>query len=445
MSVLDKIVNKSAKVCVVGLGYVGLPLTKAIIQAGYTVIGLDTNIEKINKLSKGESYLESISNKEIVSWNDSGKFKATDDMDLVDADVYLICVPTLLDEHRKPDMNPISKTIVRIALNLLDEYPDQQKLIVLESTTYPGTTEEIIEKTLHEFNHSADNCLVAFAPEREDPGRQTHTTGNIPRVVGANTEEARKAAAAFYTNVCGSVHIVSSTKVAEATKLYENIYRLINISYVNEMKVLFDRMDIDIWEVIEAAKTKPFGFSAFYPSAAASGACIPVNPYYLMLKANQHRYFPKVMSAAMQVNEEMPKYVVEKIYQALNSDHKSIADSNILIVGASYKPDIGDLRESAIFPILDTLLDAHANVLYHDTYCPVIKGTPKRPEYEIRSRDLDADALRRIYDCVVILTNHKNVNYQMILDNATLIVDTRNCLSNMSDVQNLYRPTIIKA
>ncbi len=418
MSLIEKINKRNARVGIIGLGYVGLPLVIEFCKEGFQVTGFDVDSEKVEKLKKGESYIKHIDSL-FISECRSTFSPTTDFSKLSDIDCILICVPTPLNRYREPDLSYVFNTTKIIANHLR-----KGQLIVLESTTYPGTTDEDMKYILEETGMKAGtDFYLAYSPEREDPNNKDFTTRTIPKVVGGYTSECLKTAITLYSNIIEKVVPVSSTKAAEATKLLENIYRSVNIALVNEMKMLFDRLGIDIWEVIEAAKTKPFGFHPFYPGPGLGGHCIPIDPFYLTWKAREYDMPTKFIELAGEINTYMPYYVVQKTIDALNNKGKSVKDSKILILGLAYKRDIDDLRESPSFKIIELLNDKGAEVDYNDPYVP---KTQKMRKYNLKkeSVSLTAENINR-YDCIIVATEHSTYDAELILKNAKLVIDTR--------------------
>lgn len=434
LKLLKKIKNKTARIGVIGLGYVGLPLVMVFDRAGFPVTGFDSDSRKVESLKKGKSYIKHISSENIKQLNKSNKtntFVPTTDFSLLKkVDCILICVPTPLSKHREPDLSYVFNTTETIRRNLKKGH-----LIILESTTYPGTTDEDMRAILEETGLKAGkDFFLAYSPEREDPNNKDFSTGNIPKVVGGYTKNCLEVAKALYDTIISKTVPVSSTKAAEATKLLENIYRAVNIALVNEMKMLFDRMDIDIWEVIEAASTKPFGFTPFYPGPGLGGHCIPIDPFYLTWKAREYDVSTKFIELAGEINTHMPYYVVQKTIEALNERGKSIKHAKILILGLTYKKDIDDERESPSFKIIEFLNQKGAVVDYNDPYLPIPKKM-RKGKLDKHSIPLTAKNLNK-YDCVVISTDHSDYDPDFIVKNARLIVDTRNMIKNSSRYSN---------
>lgn len=427
---LKKIKSKKASIGIIGLGYVGLPLVKEFNRAGFKVKGFDVDHEKVNMLNSGKSYIKHISSENIKRLVMTGRFNATSDFSrLKGADCIIICVPTPLNEHREPDLSYVFNTTGVIA-----KYLRKGQLVVLESTTYPGTTDEDMKAILEKTGLKAGkDFYLAYSPEREDPGNKNFVTSSIPKVVGGYTRNCLRTAKALYDSVIIRTVPVSSTKVAEATKLLENIYRAVNIALVNEMKILFDKMGMDIWEVIEASKTKPFGFQAFYPGPGLGGHCIPIDPFYLTWKAREYGFPTRFIELAGEINTSMPLYVVSKVLDSLNERGKSIKGSKILILGLAYKKDVDDIRESPSLQLIELLKDKGALVDYNDPYVP---KTPKLRHYNFRmaSVPLTEKNLRK-YDCVLISTDHSAYKYDFIAKHARLIIDTRNAMKQVSGVK----------
>jgi UDP-N-acetyl-D-glucosamine dehydrogenase len=419
--------NLKEKVGVIGLGYVGIPLIREFAALEFTVIGFDIDEQKVEMLNKGKSYLRHIESSLIQSWVESGRFHATTDFSkLKEVDAILICVPTPLNEHREPDLSYVISTTEVIAGNLKKNH-----LVALESTTYPGTTEEVMLPILEKTGLKAgEDFFLVYSPEREDPGNMQFTTSKIPKVVGGYTEKCLKRAVSLYGNIV-EVIPVSSTRAAEAVKILENTYRAINIAMVNELKMLFDRMDIDVWEVIDAAKTKPFGFQAFYPGPGLGGHCIPIDPFYLTWKAKEYDFNTRFIELAGEVNTQQPYYVVRKVIDVLNHYEKSLKGSKVLIVGIAYKKDVSDMRESPALKIFELLKEKGAEVEYYDPYVPETGPHRKYPETKLESIKYSTEKIGE-YDLVLILTDHTDLPYDEILRNAKVIVDTRNAFPTKS-------------
>lgn len=420
---IAKIESRETVVGVIGLGYVGLPLAREFLKKNFTVLGFDVDEEKVVKICNGESYIKHIGADFLKKYvTEVGTFKATSDFSrLKEVDFIIICVPTPLDEHYNPDLSYVLNSTREIA-----KYLHRGQVVVLESTTYPGTTEDemlpILEGTGLKVG---EDFYLGYSPEREDPGNKEFATGNIPKVVSAVTDNGLEVLTLLYSQIV-SVVAVSSPKVAEACKILENTYRAINIALVNELKVILDRMDIDIWEVIEAAKTKPFGFQPFYPGPGLGGHCIPIDPFYLTWKAKEYDVHTHFIELAGEINNTMPYYVIEKVMKALNARRLSIVDADILVIGVAYKPDVDDTRESPALKVIDLLIKEGARVAYYDPYIPIMPKTRKY-DFKLQSvqlKQMDDD----YYDAAVIVTDHSAIDYREILEKAKIVIDTRNAL-----------------
>lgn len=428
---LKKIQDKSVRVGIIGLGYVGIPLALEFCEQGIKVLGFDIDEKKVELLNNGISYIKHISSEKIKNVVNNEYFAATNDFKrLKEVDAILICVPTPLNHNREPDLSYIENTATVISENLREG-----QLICLESSTYPGTTNEIIKPRLDEpLNPELANkklevgkdYFLAYSPEREDPNNPNFTTKKIPKVVGGYTSNCLEVAKGLYDLIIEKTVPVSSTKVAEAVKLLENIYRSVNIALVNELKMVFDKMGIDIWEVIEAAKTKPFGFQAFYPGPGLGGHCIPIDPFYLTWKAREYDVSTKFIELAGEINTYQPYFVVQKVIEALNDNNKTLRDSKILVLGVAYKKNVDDMRESPTLKLIDILSEKDAIVDYNDPYCPIIPKTRKY-DFGLKSIDLTKENLEK-YDLVLIVTDHDDYDFNFIYENAKLIVDTRNAI-----------------
>jgi UDP-N-acetyl-D-glucosamine dehydrogenase len=428
MSFISKIEKKQVTIGVIGLGYVGLPLVLGYSGAGHKTLGLDIDSKKIECLSKGASYIQHISDDEISAVINSGMLAVTSNMSRVsEVDALIICVPTPLDKHYEPDLSYVIGTIESLL-----PYLKKGQIVSLESTTYPGTTSEELQPRIESrgFEIGKDIFLV-YSPEREDPGNQSFAGVNIPKVVGGTTSECAKAGIALYGAVFSKVVPVSSTQVAEFTKLLENIYRAVNIGLVNELKIAADAMGIDIWEVINAAATKPFGFKAFFPGPGLGGHCIPIDPFYLTWKAREFGVHTRFIELAGEINRSMPQYVIKRTMEALNDCSKSVKGSKILVLGLSYKENVDDMRESPSFELLDGLKDLGAEVDYYDPHIPVVSPTREHAQWTgVKSVSWTHEKISS-YDCVVISTNHKAVNLEELRDWSSLIIDTRNAFETI--------------
>jgi UDP-N-acetyl-D-glucosamine dehydrogenase len=421
-----RIAAREATIAVIGLGSVGLPLILGFAGADFPVLGLDVDAEKIRKLKNGQSYIKHISADAVGAAKAKGKFEVDADLAAVArADVAIICLPTPLTKHRDPDLSYIESTAKAIAPHI-----KRGQMIILESTTWPGTTREILIPILETSGlKSGEDFFVAFSPEREDPGNPKFNTHTIPKVVGGDGAEATQLADQLYSSFIGKTVVVSTPDTAEAVKLTENIFRSINIALVNELKVVYDAMDIDVWEVINAAATKPFGFMPFYPGPGLGGHCIPIDPFYLTWKAREFDLNTKFIELAGEIIASMPRYVVGKLSEALDTRFKkSLSGSKILLLGMAYKKNVDDMRETPALKIIEILEARGAEVAYHDTWIPEVPHTREHPEYAGRkSVALNAQTLAG-YDAVVIVTEHDNVDYALVGQHAKLIVDTRNAM-----------------
>lgn len=424
---MDLIEREEATIGVIGLGYVGLPIVLRFCEEGFRVIGFDVDEEKVNSLNQGRSYIKHIPSGRISSYimEEPPSFTATTDMSMLGkTDVIIICVPTPLSDKREPELAYIENAAKEVAKFLR---PGQ--LISLESTTYPGTTEEILLPLFEKTGLKAgQDFFLVFSPEREDPGRIDFTTRNTPKIVGGITQKCGKAGSALYGRIIENIVPVSSTRIAEMSKLLENIYRSVNIALVNELKMLCERMNMDIWEVIEASKTKPFGFQAFYPGPGLGGHCIPIDPFYLTWKAREFDFSTRFIELAGEINTNMPYYVVNRVMEALNSEGKSLKGSNVLMLGVAYKRNVDDMRESPSLELIRILREKGAKVSYNDPYVPYAFDHKK--EFKLRSVPLTVKNIKK-YDCVVIATDHSDYDYKWIVDNSPLVIDTRNATAGL--------------
>jgi UDP-N-acetyl-D-glucosamine dehydrogenase len=433
--------GKGLKIGIIGCGYVGLPLGLRFADEGQFVTGFDLDDFKVNKLNAGESYIQHIPAAKIKAHVDAKKFSATTDFAKIkDMDAVLICVPTPLDERREPDLSYVENTAKAIAPNL-----QKDQLIVLESTTYPGTTEDLVLPILEKAGlkcpiarteadqKSPTDYYLAFSPEREDPGNKQFGLQQIPKVVGGINPPSTKAAVNLYTQIVAKVVPVSSTRAAEMAKLLENIFRCVNIALVNELKQLSLRMDIDIWEVIDSAATKPFGFMPFYPGPGLGGHCIPVDPYYLSWKAREYDFATRFIELAGEINTAMPYHVVDALAAAMNDHQKSVKGSKILLLGVAYKKDVDDLRESPSLKLLELLTQRGAILDYNDPYFPALFKMRHYDFSNMKSVDLTPENLAK-YDCVLIATDHTAYDYDSIVKNSKLVIDTRNATRKVNKV-----------
>lgn len=425
---LGKIQKKEATVGIIGLGYVGLPLLIRFGEAGFPLIGFDVDSRKVNDLLHGQSYIKHIPMQSINDFFERKQLDVTISFErLQEADCIIICVPTPLTEKMEPDLRFVTDTTETVA-----KYLRTGQLVVLESTTYPGTTEELMLPMLQQKGMQVGrDFFLAFSPEREDPGNQKFHTGNIPKVVGGVTPECLECAKTLYGSALSEIVPVSSTRVAELTKLLENIYRSVNIALVNELKMLAQRMGIDIWEVIAAAATKPFGFTPFYPGPGLGGHCIPIDPFYLSWKAREYDFTTRFIQLAGEVNVGMPYYVLERTAEALNSRKKCLNGSKILVLGVAYKKDIDDDRESPTYAIMELLLKRGAQVFYNDPHIPKLKPGRKH-QFQLESLQLTEEVLNDM-DAVMILTDHSTYDYEWIVKNATIVIDTRNATKEIRE------------
>jgi len=423
-SLLARILNRRAVVGVIGLGYVGLPLVKAFLKKGFKVVGFDIDPRKVEMLNRGRSYIKHVSALELRKYLSNKRFDATADFRrLKEADAVLICVPTPLDAHRNPDLSFVLNTTGTVARHLR-----KGQLVILESTTYPGTTDEEMLPILERGGlRVGRDFFLAFSPERENPGDPVYTAENTPKVVGGITPDCLKAAKTLYDQVVVKTVPVSSTRAAEASKLLENIYRSVNIALVNEMKMIFERMGIDVWEVIKAASSKPFGYMPFYPGPGLGGHCIPIDPFYLTWKAREVDYATKFIELAGEINTAMPYHVVAKTIESLSERGRAIKGAKVLVLGIAYKKDIDDQRESPSLKIISLLQQKGIKVAYNDPYVPESSGHREYPGLALASVPLTARRLRAS-DAVIIATDHSDYDYRWIVKNARLVIDTRNAV-----------------
>lgn len=429
---LTKINNREITVGVVGLGYVGLPLAVEKAKAGFKTIGFDVQEEKVNLVNEGHNYIGDVVDSDLKKLVEAGMLSATTDFSFVkDVDFIAICVPTPLDKHQQPDISYVKNSTIEIA-----KYMTKGTMVVLESTTYPGTTEELIKPLLEESSglKCGEDFYLGFSPERVDPGNKQFKTKNTPKVVGAIGKDATETISAMYRAVLeGDVYEVSSPAVAEMEKILENTYRNINIGLVNELAILCDKMGISLWEVIDAAKTKPYGFQAFYPGPGLGGHCIPLDPYYLSWKAREFGFHTSMIESSMMINDKMPEYCVERAMRILNGHKKALNGAKVLVLGVAYKQDIDDYRESPAIPVIDILKENGADVEFFDPYISsfkengiVMEGIPS----------IDGDIIAQ-YDLVMITCGHTNVDYDMIQKNAKAIFDTKNVMQGIANRENI--------
>lgn len=429
---LEKINNKTAKVGVVGLGYVGLPLAVEKAKAGYETIGFDVQDKKVEMVNNGQNYIGDVVDAELSELTQKGTLKATTDFSFInDVDTVCICVPTPLDLYKQPDLSYVVNSTKNVA-----KYLHKGMIVILESTTYPGTTEEVLKPILEESGlKCGEDFFLAFSPERVDPGNKHFNTKNTPKVVGGCTAECTEVAAALYENVLeGEIHRVSSPAVAEMEKILENTFRNINIGLANEMAILCNRMGIDVWEVIDAAKTKPYGFMPFYPGPGLGGHCIPLDPFYLEWKAKEYDYHTKLIETSGIINDSMPDFVLENIMKILNKQKKALNGSKVLVMGLAYKNDIDDYRESPSFKVIELLEKNGAEVIVNDPFCDTAKYKDKT-YYSVDWKEVIDDS-----DIVVITTGHTVYDYEDIVDRAKVVYDTRNATKNVvNNREKIYK------
>lgn len=429
---LAKIEEKATTVGVIGLGYVGLPLAVGLAKSGYQVIGIDTSGRKVKQLNQGVSYIPDVLTEDVARMNHAGLLSATTDYEaLKQVDVIFICVPTPFDAMKAPDL-----TFVRLAASAIAPHLQVGQLVVLQSTTYPGTTEEVVQPLLEESKLIAGkDFYLAFSPERIDPGRSDFTVENTPKVVGGITPQAAELTAKLLSHLTPHIHLVSSPRAAEMTKLLENIFRSVNIALVNELATLAERMNIDIWEVIEAAKTKPFGFMPFYPGPGVGGHCIPVDPYYLSWKAREYDFYTRFIELAAEVNGDMPYHTVSLISLALNRLGKNLRHSKVLILGVAFKPNIDDARNSPAERVIELLLKEGTQVSYYDPYVPTFTvggNVVLKESVTLTNESLTAELLSTM-DCVVIITGHRTIDYPWLVEQSAVVVDTVNATSAIAN------------
>ena len=430
-TLLEKIKTKKACLGVIGLGYIGLPLAVEKAKAGFKTIGFDIQQKKVELLNQGHSYIGDVADEELEKIIKSGMFKAVSDYsEAASCDSICICVPTPLDEHQQPDISYVKKSAESLV-----PYMHKNMLVVLESTTYPGTTEELVKPILEKSGLVCGrDFYLAFSPERVDPGNSAYKIKNTPKIVGGCTPESTDIAAAMYEMVLDApVHKVSSAAVAEMEKILENIYRNINIGLVNELAMLCDKMNISIWEVIDAAKTKPYGFQAFYPGPGLGGHCIPLDPYYLSWKAREYGFHTSMIEASMMINDKMPEYCVDRVGRILNKFKKALNGSKILVLGVAYKQDIDDCRESPSIKLIRELIKVGAGVTFYD---PNVKNFTDKNLSMTGLNELTSEAIEAS-DMVVIATAHSNVDYKLVQRHAKAVFDTKNVMKNISPRENI--------
>jgi UDP-N-acetyl-D-glucosamine dehydrogenase len=429
MSLIQKITSLECTVGVVGLGYVGLPLVLAYAAKGCQALGFDIDPSKIEALTEGKSYIKHIPSAQVAAARASGKLDATADFSrIAECDAIILCVPTPLDGHMEPDLSYVTDTLESVIPHLRGN-----QILSLESTTYPGTTEEEVVSRVEVagFRVGVD-VFVVYSPEREDPGNPTFAATNIPKVVGGHTPACLEAGVTLYAAAFDTVVPVSSTKVAELTKLLENIYRAVNIGLVNELKIAADKMGIDLWEVIRAASTKPFGFTPFYPGPGLGGHCIPIDPFYLTWKAREFGVHTRFIELAGEINRGMPEYVVQRTMEALNSRSKSVKGSHILLLGLAYKANVDDMRESPTFALMDRFKQLGAEVAYHDPHVPVIGSTREHMDWAGRESLAWSPENLAAQDAIVIATHHSAFDLPELSAHADLIIDTRNAMASVT-------------
>ena len=435
---VQAIISKKATVGIIGLGYVGLPLAQAVVNRGYKCIGFDKSEQRIKKLNDGQTYIKTLSDEDIISLNESKRFFPTvSEKDVAKMDIILICVPTPLTKNREPDMSYVCS-----ATKLIVSQLRKGQMIVLESTTYPGTTQELLAPMLEAGGMKiGSDIYLAYSPEREDPGNMIYNASSIPKVVGADDDDSRDVAINFYKQIIAEVAEVSTAATAEAVKLTENIFRFVNIALVNELKCIFDKMDIDIWEVIDAAKTKPFGYMPFYPGPGLGGHCIPIDPFYLTWRAREFDMPTQLVELSGNINRRMGDYVVEKLRKEMDLRFaKGLRDSKILVMGVAYKKNVDDLRESPSLTIMQELLDSKAKVDYYDPLISTIHDHDY-PELSGMSSISVTNAILQSYEAIVVCTDHDVVDYKAVIENSNLIIDTRNVFKN----KNLEGDNVVKA
>ena len=427
----EKILNRKAKIGIIGLGYVGLPLAINFSKGGFKVYGIDIDKDRVSRLNRGTSYILDVPSSDIKAALKDKTLMATTDFSAIKyLDAVIICVPTPLYKTKEPDVSYIVSAVEHIK-----KYMKKGQIVVLESTTYPGTTEEVMLPILESTGlKEGKDFYLAFSPERIDPSNKKYHTKNTPKIIGGISRQSTEIAKLLYEQVIDTIISVSSSKVAEMVKLLENTFRIVNIGMVNELMLMCDRLGIDVWEVIDAAKTKPYGFMPFYPGPGVGGHCIPVDPIYLSWKARMHGFEARFIDLSSHVNSQMPYYVVDKITEGLNCYGKPLRCAKVLVIGVAYKKDVKDLRESPALEIVDILMKKGALVSYYDPYLPYLKI------HNINLKGVKFNkATFKDSDCVVIITDHSNVDYKFIAENSKLVVDTRNVLKDIKDRSNIVR------
>lgn len=427
----QKIEARTIRAGVIGLGYVGLPLMVAISKAGFSVTGIDTSSSKVKRIQQGISYVPDVPSENVAPFVERGQIQATTDYQaLKDLDTVNICVPTPLRKSKDPDMSFILSAVESAA-----QYLHKDQLIILESTTYPGTTDEVVLPKLEATGLKVGrDFFLAFSPERIDPGNRIYTTVNTPKIVGGVTPACTQIAQRFYEEFINEVHPVSSTRTAEMVKLLENTFRSVNIGLVNEMALMCNRMNLDVWEIVDAAATKPFGFMPFYPGPGLGGHCLPVDPLHLSWKAKTYEFYARFIELASEINSSMPEYVLEKVVNALNRQRKAVNGSKVLIIGVAYKKDVGDIRESPAIDLVRLLADRGGEILYHDPYVPEFHegSTGDYLPNRYVSQELTVELIRHV-DCVAIMTDHSNIDYNWLVKYAHVVVDSRNATKLVDD------------
>jgi len=428
MTYFERVADKTARVGILGLGYVGIPLALSVSRIGMRVVGFDVVEERTQQLNNGESPIKHIPDSDIKAMRESGFEATTDFSRAAECDALIICVPTPLDKTREPDLSFVISTMERIA-----PYFREGQLLSLESTTWPGTTKEILLPFVETAGLSVgENFFLVYSPEREDPGNAQFSTQTIPKIVGGHTKTCLEAGMALYGSFIDTIVPVSSTQASEMVKLLENIHRSINIGLVNEMKIVADAMGLDIFEIIDAAKTKPFGFTAYYPGPGIGGHCIPIDPFYLTWKAREYGLHTRFIELAGEVNASMPQYVVDKLVRTLNKRGKSLKGADILVLGIAYKRDVDDARESPSIFVMELLREWGANIAYSDPHLPVFPQM-RQHAFDLASTELTASSIAK-FDAVVLLTDHTDFDYDLIRDNASILVDTRGRYRDHKDV-----------